>query len=347
MRYFHPPLLVGPCDWHEEILSRNEFADRISALHALAGDDVDLLVHGDRLDDAALRYLSHFVPKLGPAFAWLPRQGRARLFYSGGAGMAASVRRLSWIEEVQALGRPRHDLHELLHAPGRTSRLGVVGGAGMSRALRADLLAALPPGMPMLDLDDALNRLRRRKSAAELALLRRSGAILQRALDTLCRAPGALPAALVEAERTAYENGAQELRSTVGRASLRLAVCHGGYWTAAAVALPAADARTSEAAVIGCRRILDAMRPGLAVRSLHEHLPAGWGLSLTVTGLGLSQDELPFLTGEQRLAEGDACLVTVCIDGTDVALASVPVLIGPSAAMPLCAIAQPMQVKHE
>ena len=85
MRVLQTTLLTGPYDWDPAVLPREEFAARLERVRAvLDGAGIGaLLVHGHAGDYGALNYLTGFVPKLGPAFALVPREGPIRLVVAG------------------------------------------------------------------------------------------------------------------------------------------------------------------------------------------------------------------------------------------------------------------------
>ena len=77
MRMLETTLLTGPYDWDAALIPRAEFDRRIELVrivlseHGLSG----LIVGGTSPEFAALSYLTGFVPKLGPALVFIPRQG--------------------------------------------------------------------------------------------------------------------------------------------------------------------------------------------------------------------------------------------------------------------------------
>jgi len=93
----HPTLLVGPYDWDPERIPKEEFTDRIRALWERLPNATcsAAVVYGDSRNHAELAYLSNFVPKLGPALMFVPREGDPRLLVSGGPNMLPAARRLT------------------------------------------------------------------------------------------------------------------------------------------------------------------------------------------------------------------------------------------------------------
>ena len=92
MRMKNTALLTGPYDWNPELLPLAEFDARLAAARSVLAqrEATALLVHGNTVEHGALAYLTGFVPKLGPAFALLSRDGPIRVLASGGPGMMRS-----------------------------------------------------------------------------------------------------------------------------------------------------------------------------------------------------------------------------------------------------------------
>src|ERR1700693_1098812 len=116
MRMKNTALLTGPYDWDPALLPLAEFEARLNAVRRVLAERraSALLVHGDSVEHGALAYLTGFVPKLGPAFALVPRDGPIRILASGGPGMIGSAKLLTWVEDVRPLGNLRNALGEWL-----------------------------------------------------------------------------------------------------------------------------------------------------------------------------------------------------------------------------------------
>jgi hypothetical protein len=262
-------LLTGPYDWHPSDLPREEFQARITALRVAmhdAGADM-LVVHGNSQEHGALAWATNFTPKLGPAFLALPAQGPPILLFSGGAGMASSAARLTWVADVRAISALRRDLPQALGTP---SRVALAGLPAMSQASFTALA-----NLPWCDLDPAIDALRRRKSPRDQELIADSAAVLRQAASALQAAHAAgqgIRAASLTAEQAAYRAGAQDVRVLashrrlgpplalddapdlpVPQALAWLAVRRRGYWACAdltlgpSAALPGARAALRQA----------------------------------------------------------------------------------------------------
>src|ERR1019366_7563081 len=116
MRMKNTALLVGPYDWDSALMPLAEFEARLNAVRRVLAERgaTALLVHGHSVEHGPLAYLTGLVPKLGPAFALVPRNGPVRILASGGAGMMGSVKLLTWVEDVRPLGNLRNALGEWL-----------------------------------------------------------------------------------------------------------------------------------------------------------------------------------------------------------------------------------------
>src|SRR5579862_9751592 len=105
MQMLETTLLTGPYDWDERLLPRAEYDARIAAARAIVrarGLD-GLIVGGTSPEHGALGYLTGFVPKLGPALAFIPSEGDPRIVFSGGGAMLSSAQRLTHVTDARAM----------------------------------------------------------------------------------------------------------------------------------------------------------------------------------------------------------------------------------------------------
>lgn len=340
MRMKNTALLTGPYDWDPALLPLAEFDARLAAVRRVLADSgaTALLVHGHGIDHGALAYLTGFVPKLGPAFALVPRDGPIRILASGGAGMMSSAKLLTWVEDVRPLGNLQATLNDWLGENNRDGRaaLGLWGGNIMAQRPYLAVAAAIQPLGKVVEMDDQLDALRRHKSPREVKLLREACRILAIACDAFERATmdgtGAHSAALA-AERAAFSNGAQDVRILAsarnggpplpfdGPADIRVApllACLGvrfaGYWAEGlvTVAAPLSGARTRAEAALTA--MLREVRAGATssdlLRAAAQHLPPYKFHPLVQSaignGIGLSFEESPNLGRDEksRLEDG-------------------------------------------
>lgn len=217
-------LPTGPYDWHEREMPRAVFERRLDAFRrTMAHAGVGLaIVHGNGFDHGALLWLTHFTPKLGPAYALVPAAGPLRLLFAGGPGMKPSAQRLTWVADVVALKGIEADAKRWLAEQGTQpgAAVGLVEGASMLRgdwravqraagvtaALDAEVLqllshAALEPAGKGQDTREAQRALRACRERLEQIAV-----------------PGAdLRLTMIEAERVAYAAGAQDVRWRIAR----------------------------------------------------------------------------------------------------------------------------------
>lgn len=340
MRMKSTALLVGPYDWDRNLLPLAEFEARLAAVRRVLADSgaAGLLIHGHSVEHGALAYLTGFTPKLGPAFALVPRDGPLRILASGGAGMMNSAKRLTWVEDVRSINDLRSAVSEWLaqlRGGGRIV-LGLWGSTVMAQRPYHAVSAAIQPVGHMIELDGALDALREPKSARELGLLREACRVLGTARNAFERAlngGAGARSAILAAERAAYASGAQDVRILAGArdggpplplgapADIRvapllacLAVRFAGYWAeglATFGAMPGgalAHAETALAAMLREARpgasagdLVRAAEPQLAPYRLHPWLGRALG-----NGIGLSLEETPILGSDPRskLEEG-------------------------------------------
>src|ERR1700684_1061813 len=108
MRMLETTLLTGPYDWDETLMPRAEFEARIAAARKIMSERGcdGLIVGGISPEHGALGYLTGFVPKLGPALAFVPREGDLRIVFSGGGAMLLSAQRLTHVADLRAMRDP-------------------------------------------------------------------------------------------------------------------------------------------------------------------------------------------------------------------------------------------------
>jgi Xaa-Pro aminopeptidase len=256
----HSTLLIGTYDWDAELLPQDEFRERIRDLWAqIPAEDVEAaVVYGDSRNHAELGYLSNFVPKLGPAFMFIPRESEPRLLVSGAPNMLPAARRLTWIDKVEPFRDAGKTVLQWIKesAPAGASasrrRVALIGGDAMRAALYRPFVETFGPENGPVDVTSSLRALIRRKRPRELALMREACAILTAAKSALAEAARfgvGVTAVMLEAERAAYHSGAQDVRtlfSLDGGKTLRpfeapidmavdplqayIAVRYAGYW---------------------------------------------------------------------------------------------------------------------
>jgi Xaa-Pro aminopeptidase len=335
MRMKNTALLTGPYDWDPALLPLAEFEARLNAVRRVLATcgATALLVHGDSVEHGALAYLAGFVPKLGPAFALVPRDGPVRILASGGPGMIGSAKLLTWAEDVRPLSNLRNALSEWLGEKNRNGQavLGLWGGKMMAQGPYLAVVAAIQPFGKMIEMDDQLDALRRYKSPRELELLREACRILAVACDAFERAAadgsGARSAALA-AERAAFASGAQDVRILAsarnggpplpfdGPGDIHvapllacLAVRFAGYWAEGLVTVAAPPSGALARARAALTEMLREVRPGATssdlFRAAAQHLPPYKfhppAESVSGNGIGLSFEESPNLGRDEKL----------------------------------------------
>jgi len=333
-------LLTGPFDWDATLMPREEFEARIVEVRTMLRERglAGLVVGGTSPEHGALGYLTSFVPKLGPALAFMPMDGDMRIVFSGGPAMLPSARRLMFVEDVRGLRDAERDFADWLGET-KGTQFALWGEYAITADVREALERAAPS--PLVVLDDVFDPLRRRKSERELVLIRRACAILNTAREkfraAIAEHKGVRTAALA-AERAAYRQGAQDFRVL---ASLRdggtpepmqaaldphvdpllacFAVRFAGYWAEGLFTITAMPNDALAAAKQSLAALVKLIRPGAlplgaiqqATKAPGNHYPHPCAQRNFGNGIGLSRDEPPFLSFEkpEELREGDVCSI--------------------------------------
>ena len=267
----HPTLLIGPYDWQPERLPKSEFLARIQALWKKISDPTcsAVIVYGDSRNHAELAYLSNFVPKLGPALMFIPREGEPKLLVSGAPNMLPAARRLTWIEGIEPLRDAGKTIARWLNGgidsdPATVMRrAALIGGDYMRSAFHGSFIESFGHKSLLLDATPWLRMLMRCKSPRELGFIREGCGILDAATKALAEAKrggAGITAAILEAERAANHLGAQDVRtlfsldggrtlrpfetpidSTVDPLQAYIAIRHVGYWVEGFISLAVSE----------------------------------------------------------------------------------------------------------
>ena len=313
MRVMQPAVLVGAYDWHSSLVPRAEFEARIKqALGKLAGSGVaGLVVYGNKIDNAALAYLTNFTPKLDTAIALIAPDGKVRLHGSGNPAMMVNGKLLTWVEDLRALRDAGRNISEWAAelAPGP---LALWASEAMPADLQPRIEAALP-GRPLRDVATLLDPLLLPKSPTAMRLLRGAAGMLATsaaALRQSFQGGASSREAAIAAEKAAAAAGAQDIRVLASMSAggtptaidypqsgkldpllVYIAVRHAGYWAEGSITLAATPGET-------LRRTQDALAAMCATArigaSVSEIKTAG---QQKLAGLGAHPAALPPVTG--------------------------------------------------
>jgi len=207
----HPTLLIGPSDWDQTRMPKDEFDRRIAALWAAFPDASQAIVFGSASRHAELAYLTNFVPKLEPGIALLVRTGAPKLLFGGGPNMVGAMKPLTFITDMA----PLNALAKLI--AGWDSPL-LIGGGHMASATRKTIAEATSG--TIRDATPHVWSMMRRKTPIELAAIREACTILDRAAAAIrnaAQAGAGITTAVLAAERAAIEARAQDVRTLFSR----------------------------------------------------------------------------------------------------------------------------------
>jgi len=351
----HSTLLIGPYDWDSERLPQAEFRERIQALWTRLADKSceAAVVYGDSRNHAELGYLSNFVPKLGPAFMFIPRKGEPRLLVSGAPNMLPAARRLTWIEKVEPLRDAGKTVLQWINESAGSGEsaarhsIALIGGDSMRSALYRPFIEAFGSGNVPVDVTSLLRAAMRYKRPRELAAMREACAILTAAKNALAeaeRSGAGVTAAIVDAEHIAYRLGAQDVRtlfSLDGGRTLRpfegpvdssvdplqayIAVRYAGYWVEGFVfvarSLHPAFSQASEA----LKAVIEIAKDGtlcrelvnLAEERIKPHSPHSMTAGNVGNSIGSFLEEAPQILGTSNEKLEAGCVYTLRIGASD------------------------------
>lgn len=335
MQTMHLTLPVGAFGWDNNPLSEDEFRARITALRAImtARGWAGVIVFGDIPESGMLTYVSNFAPRLSPAFALIPLTGEPEILSLDGGRMVDAGKETTWIAKVSPgaadLAGP---MQEWLDQFGANPAIGLAGFEIMPAAIHGEIsgLSGIQAGA---DASPALAGLARRKSPAELAIIRGNCEILSQAAAacTASYANGASAAAAsIAAERAGRMAGAQDVRclySVDGGNSFKpfqgaddglgdpaivyMALRGRGYWVDGFATIGNPDAAHGLAAS-ALEKTVAAISAGGAVKeagspSFHPLLAGANG-----NGIGVSLQEAPHLDGgDDTFRAGDVISVKI------------------------------------
>ena len=364
MRTMHPVVGLGSYLWDQEWLPLDEFEERLRAVRRIMAERgwAGLIVHGNSQDSALLTYLTNFYPRLRWTLALVPLEGDLRLLVAGSPRDLPAARPLTWVKEVEDYGLNARKMLpawiDALPKSGTHPRIGLYGADWMRRPIHATVAGAIAGRADAEPADEALEPLMRRKRPRELAMARRSAALLAETVTAMARAKddGATTvAASIAAERTARLAAAQDirvlfsldrgrtLRPFEGLSEIRcdplvayVAVRYLGYWSEAMVTLGDSPARKAAAAALGA--MIEAAKPGatggelaaISRRHLGNLAPHPVIGGRVGHGIGLALDEAPILDANGGAMEpgGIYSLHVGVSDGTGCALVSAMVAVG-------------------
>ena len=370
MQVLNTTLVLGPYDWDAEVMPRTEFDARVAAVRrTLAAHEANaLLVYGDTFDNGALSYLTNFTPKLNAALALFPCEGKPVILFSGGPAIVEASQRMTWVDDLRAIGQLKANFEQLFDgiAGGRELVLGVWETGRMAAKSYRALQTALQGRGRMIEVQDDLEKLRRRKSPCELAAMRRASKILSGTTEHLKSEfdgkTGARTLALA-AERAAFSLGAQDARvmtslreggapAPVDTAAdicfdpllVSIAVRFEGYYAEGHLTLTHKPLPVAEAANAGMQAMIRAARAGVSGGALAHAADQALNsakarrVEVSCVGVGLSLEEAPWPSEQASLEAGDVCCFKVEAGSADEAsadtraLASAMVLVGENGA---------------
>jgi Xaa-Pro aminopeptidase len=315
-----PVVGLGSYRWDPEWLPLDEFEERLRAVRRemAARGWSHLIVHGNAQDCAALTYLTNFFPRNRWAIALIPVQGPLKLLVAGSTRDLPAAALLTWVKDVASYGDAAKIIPAWLGEGKR--KIGLYGEAFMRHAVHDTIAGGARKLATVEGADALLDAAMRRKRPRELAMMRKSCAILRDTVAALKseKAKGApVVAATIEAERVARASQAQDIRilfSLDGGRTLRpfeelsntrcdplvayIAVRYLGYWSEALVTVADAPNPAQREAADALVALVAEAKPGLRLADVEgkPHPLIGNCLGHSI-GLSLDEGSAPLEAG--------------------------------------------------
>lgn len=298
MRVTQPAVLVGNYDWSEALLPRAEYGARLKqVLGKLDAGLAGLVIYGNKIDNAALAYVSNFAPKIESAIALLTKDGKLRIHAAGSPQMMINAKRLTWVEDVRPQRDAAKHVAEWAEEAAGQGPLGFWTTEAMPADLQPRLEAALN-GRKLVDVSATLNALLREKSPVALKLSREACGVLGRAVAAMKeRFSGESGReAAIAAERAAADAGAQDARVLISLSKggtptaidypdggkldpllAYVAVRYAGYWAEGFVTLTSMTHETVTRTQAALKAMLATAKAGTTVSALRDAAQSALG----------------------------------------------------------------------
>ncbi len=218
MRTLHSVLKHGGLYWDRDLTSPADCEGRFRRVQqavAASGDEA-WLVFGDIERAGNITYVSHFLPRVRSALAFVPRGGAPVLLANIGLRDVPAAKTITWIEDVRPFGRLPKEVIGLIEERGLTTAR--IGTCGFDESLPITEWDAIEAGLPQVrwqGRDVEMSGLRGVKGAAEIGVMRRAAEIADAAFSRAPEAlrPGtSLRQAIAAIDRHARASGAEDTR---------------------------------------------------------------------------------------------------------------------------------------
>lgn len=290
MRVTQPAVLVGNYDWSEMLLPRAEYDARLKQVLGKLDGLSGLVIYGNKIDNAALAYVSNFAPKIESAIALLTKDGKVRIHAAGSPQMMVNAKRLTWIGDVRPQRDAAKHIAEWAEEAAGQGPLGFWTTEAMPADLQPRFEAALG-GRKLVDVGAALNALLREKSPVALKLSRDACGVLAKAVEAMNdRFNGESGReAAVAAERAAADAGAQDARVLISLSKggtptaidypdggkldpllSYIAVRYAGYWAEGFVTVTSMNHETVTRTQDALKAMLATAKAGTTVAALRD-----------------------------------------------------------------------------
>jgi hypothetical protein len=224
METIQPVVIHGSSTWDKEILPLDEFTERLKNIQKIIQEKGlrGLIIYGDVRSYAKVCYFSNYIPKHSYAVLLIPDVGEPRLLAKlAGIRDIPYVQTLTWIENIKAVKSLSEEISDFINQNGKPddrknshSMVGICGTNIMPNSLYSEIKSACQRES-LIDMEDVCDNLLRLKRPREIVVMREAAKILQHSVEALKeihRREGSVLTAVIEAERAARINGAQDVR---------------------------------------------------------------------------------------------------------------------------------------
>ena len=365
MNTLHPVVILGSHFWNQELLPRDEFAERMRSIRALMKEHRwdGLLVFGDCAEPGLLAWLTNVCPRMRWTVALLGQTGEPILVVPGAVRDLPMTAVMTPVGDVRSSVAMAKILPEWVQSLAKGKpRIALYGAARMAASVRAVASGGLA-GADSIDSDNEFGSVLQTTRPREAYLMRQGCALLAQATETFkdVLEETLEPAqAALEAERTARLEGAHDVRILLSRERGRVmepfstmdfpredpslayfALRYLGYWVEALVSVNHVRTPEQEAVDAALEEMVDRAHVGLShaeiispaeirLKNFGEHPVFG---RCRVKKMGLFLNEPG--QAQQPILEPGMYALTAAVCGTVGAAASVLVHVGKTGAQPV------------
>ncbi|MGG0717008.1 M24 family metallopeptidase [Robertmurraya massiliosenegalensis] len=221
MKTIQPVVLHGCSTWDKELFPLDEFTVRMEHLQQIMKEQhlKGVIIYSDVRNYEKVFYFSNYIPKHSYAILLISSNGDTKLLAKlAGTRDIPYVQTLTWVEEIRAIKNLKNEIEEFNRETTQVENghegIGICGLDIIPFNVYDEIKGAIN-SIEIKVLDDQLENILRKKRPTERVVMREAGKILNasvKAMKEIHRREGSVVTAVVEAERLARNQGAQDVR---------------------------------------------------------------------------------------------------------------------------------------